>query len=196
MCGRGAPSSVATHRSAGQEGARRPPDSLSLGLCLSHKPARTHEAWHTFSFPAGRPATSPPSHLPQTAPTRLPLPPGQAPSAMPAPGPSLPCLFLSVRTWVSLSVPVVLKLTAAHSSLAGSFPSPDAQPWEQGNQPLFSPSLDLRSLNLRWRGWRSQPFGSLAFPDTFNPLCSLPPLRLTSQTMKITPHPPAHRILF
>lgn len=87
---------------------------LWVSLCLTRLHARTGARTHSVSSsPAGRP-----QHLHVlTCHTRalpgFPFPPGQAPSAMPAPG-SLPatplCLFLSVRTWVSLSTPVVLKL--------------------------------------------------------------------------------------
>lgn len=154
MCGRGAPSSGQLTAVRDRRGARRPPDSLSLGLCLSHKPARTHEGAHTFSFPAGRP-----QHLHLLTCHKRPLPgfpfpPGQAPSAMPAPG-SLPVTPVSLSLCQNLGI---LVYTCGSQTLLhilvwpGAFRSPDARPRpEQRNQPLFSPSLDLRSSNLRWR---------------------------------------------
>lgn len=115
MCGRGAPSSG---QSSAVQDRRRANGALALlrpiSRSLSHTCTRAHT--HIY-YPVlqGKTTTSPSPHLqPRTCGPYPTAPfPGQAPLATQAPRNFLVaplCLFLSVRAWVSLTTPVVLKL--------------------------------------------------------------------------------------
>lgn len=130
MCGRGAPSSGRPAAVQDRRGARRPPDSLCLGVsvCLTRLHARVGAHTHSvFSSPGGRPQHL---HL-LTCHTRpLPgfsFPPGQAPSAMPAPG-SLPVTLLCLSLCQNLGLLVHTRgsQTLLHILVClGAFQSPE-----------------------------------------------------------------------